>query len=334
MIHCNITRVFRPLLLALLVITQARVFAGTHSRVRRMIHGTKFYTKSPIVFIRTKHRMPGNDATESTCSGSLITTQHVLSAAHCFTKNIGSRVTNKTIVEVNLYMGLLGGNRDLQKVTMRGMDEVEGSARYTVGMDAISIQEHWYHSLAYKRHFKHQLNDIAVIKLPRPVDLSTTNVVTATLFAPKYTNWYPNFISATAMGWGLLQPKTPYSSGEKGLRKADITTESLASCKSKARKMRFHRGTMMIADVFCGLGIRERSTSMRPQICFGDSGGPLFLKHAPGHVQLGVNVWVGSKCDRNFNGFLRIANHIDFVKKVVGLGYNLEISNDLRLITA
>ena len=77
MVHCNINRLF-ALLLTLLVSTQIGGLAGTASRVRRMIHGTKFNKKSPIVLVRVKQRLPGAGVVESTCSGSLITTQHVL----------------------------------------------------------------------------------------------------------------------------------------------------------------------------------------------------------------------------------------------------------------
>ena len=173
-----------------------------------------------------------------------------------------------------------------------------------------------------------------MIKLPEPVNLRTINAVTAKIFAPKNATWYPNGIDGTAMGWGTLQPKTRYNYGvrEKGLRKADITTRSLSDCKRKARELNYFHGTMLISDVFCGLGTSGRSASERPQICFGDSGGPLFIKHAQGYVQMGINVWVDSRCDRNFNGFLRIADHIDFVKRVVGRGHNLEISEDLGLL--
>ena len=222
----------------------------------------------------------------------------------------------------------------MQKVAMHGMRAVGGSARYTVGLDSISIQKDWYYSLSYKRDFKVQLNDIAVIKLPEPVNLRTINAVTAKIFAPKNATWYPNGIDGTAMGWGTLQPKTRYNYGvrEKGLRKADITTRSLSDCQRKARELNYYHGTMLISDVFCGLGTSGRSASERPQICFGDSGGPLFIKHAQGYVQMGINVWVDSRCDRNFNGFLRIADHIDFVKRAVGRGHNLEISEDLGLL--
>ena len=47
---------------------------------------------------------------------------------------------------------------------------------------------------------------------------------------------------------------------------------------------------------------------------------------------MGVNVWVDDWCDSNFNGFLRIANHIDFIKKAVGVSTTLKISTDMRLI--
>jgi len=338
MVHCGINGLFATLLLTILAFTQIGICTG--SRVRRMVHGTKFNEKSPIVLLHIKELGSDNRVAKSTCSGSLITAQHVLSAAHCFTVNNGSSVINKKIVELHLYIGLLRGNRDLKRFLMRGSGRgrgrgprrgraVHGSAKYTVGLDSISIQKDWYHSISYKRDERKPLSDIAIIKLPEPVNLSTINAVTAKLFAPNNTNWYPNKIPGTAMGWGFLKN---HGVRKKGLRKADITTMTLWNCRREADKLKIYSGTMRIPDVFCGIGEKKPSTSERPQICNGDSGGPLFIKAAHGYVQMGINVWTDSRCDSDFNGFLRIADHIEFVKKTVGPDHNLEISKDFELV--
>ena len=82
---------------------------------------------------------------------------------------------------------------------------------------------------------------------------------------------------------------------------------------------------MTIPDVFCGHGKIPDYGGSRPQICFGDSGGPLFLKHGNELTQVGINVWVDRTCSQNFNGFLRINEHIDWIKRNVKAGNPLDI---------
>ena len=166
-------------------------------------------------------------------------------------------------------MGLLNGGHDLQIVASDGIDKVPGAVRYTVkSMDSISIQPGWYHPMSHKRNYSKKLYDIAVVTLPEPVNLRTIDVEIATLFAPSNLDWYPNGVEGTAMGWGILESKTDYNYGTrlKGLRKADITTQTLSSCKNESRALNYYRGTMLIRDVFCGTGTSERSDTKRPQV--------------------------------------------------------------------
>merc|ERR1711981_637335 len=89
----------------------------------------------------------------------------------------------------------------------------------------------------------------------------------------------------------------------------------------------YPENTMDVDDMFCGLG-----ETVGTQICYGDSGGPLFLEYNDKLIQVGINIWVDAYCSEEFNGFLRIQPHMAWIRqtaegyageKVKSIGFNV-----------
>ena len=95
-----------------------------------------------------------------------------------------------------------------------------------------------------------------------------------------------------------------------------------------------------IQSIFCGKGYSGLLEGTHPgsglalasptQVCFGDSGGPIFteintvevedehlLYQFSNKVQLGVTVWVDAECDKNFNGFVEIEPYLGWMEEVL-----------------
>lgn len=198
----------------------------------------------------------------------------------------------------------------------------------------VIINAGWFHTLDYKRKHIAKLSDIALLKLDQTIDFKKTNTAQTKLFAPGVAgnnNWYPQERNSIAVGWGL----TRWPDSSKELKVAGIRTKSLSWCINKSNQMGFRAGTMTIPDVFCGHGKQSQYSQNRPQICFGDSGGPLFLKYGNELTQVGINVWVDRTCSQNFNGFLRINEHISWLKRHVKVGtpINIVTFQDLDSVT-
>uniref|UniRef100_A0A8C9QMV9 Peptidase S1 domain-containing protein n=1 Tax=Spermophilus dauricus TaxID=99837 RepID=A0A8C9QMV9_SPEDA len=161
-----------------------------------------------------------------TCGGTLISSNFVLTAAHCISNTLTYRVAL--------------GKHDLT------VDE-EGSL--FVGVDTIYVHEKWNSFL---------VNDIALIKLAEPVELSDTIQVAC---LPEKDSVLPQDYSCFVTGWGRLWTNGPIADElQQGLQ----PVVDYATC-SKSDWWSY----MVTKSMVCAGGDGIISS------CNGDSGGPL-----------------------------------------------------------
>jgi len=176
---------------------------------------------------------------------------------------------------------------------------------------------------------KVKFSDIAIVRTSTRINYSKTRTESISLLIPKQNMIYDDYpyenLKSIVVGWGSTQEQTPHSrktKENKNLKSMAVETKTLEWCREKSKSMHFHSGQVAdIPDVFCGEGVLDDvdwgSEDLRPQLCFGDSGGPILKRHDNKPMQFGISVWVDEMCTLDFNGFLRVDLHLPWIQKVV-----------------
>ncbi|XP_065210172.1 trypsin-1-like [Planococcus citri] len=168
---------------------------------------------------------------------TVITKQHVLTAAHC--------VQGFTAEEVVAVLG-----KHYQK-------------QYEINRKIVGIKEIIQHpGFEFKR--KSGDNDIAILKLNHPISFNTPQIQPACLPSSENEDYAGYF--GTVIGWGFTDDK--YST-TNGIQKVDVPIIPTNDCRNNY--IRRNTSFSVTDNMICAGGFKGQDT------CRGDSGGPLHI---------------------------------------------------------
>ncbi|CAL1676499.1 unnamed protein product [Lasius platythorax] len=224
-----------------------------------------------------------SDAIKYNCGGTLISSQYVLTAAHCV-----NNVQEKVPIEVRV------GSEDLKSAG----DEAQ---RIPI-IDVITHPR-------YKRSMNY--NDVAILKLRTPVRVaSNVRPICIQTKSLASMDMSPN-ISFIVIGWGAT------SFAEDGSNKLMKTPSlSLVDRESCAKSFngfnKLPRG--LDDDMLCVL---DTNVTRRSDACQGDSGGPLLMLTGPNHSIVGITAF-GQTCGGRIPGvYTAVYSYLEWIERQV-----------------
>ena len=197
----------------------------------RIINGqdARAYSWSMIVSLRL------DNPSKHACGGTILSEYFILTAAHCITQEA---LKNPSIVSV--YAGINYLNE--RNAVIRRADQIHVHANWSGSTSEAS-------------------NDIALIHLSRPLDLSTNPYLSRTCLpriesSKKYTAYPPNGTLLMAVGWGLIESESP----DKPQVLQQITLDSIHHEHPKCAELIQHPLLQFCSALFQGIGGKDKSS--------------------------------------------------------------------------
>ncbi|KAH8376983.1 hypothetical protein KR093_002500 [Drosophila rubida] len=187
------------------------------------------------------------------CGGSLITSSHILTAAHCV-----ARMTSWDVAALTAHLGDYNIRTDfeVQHVSRR----IKRLVRHK-GFEFSTLH-----------------NDIAILTLSEPVPFSTEiQPICLPTSAAQQARSYSGQV-ATVAGWGSLRENGPQPSI---LQKVDIPIWANSECAQKYG--RAAPGGIIESMICAGQAAKDS--------CSGDSGGPMIVNEGSRYTQVGIVSW-------------------------------------------
>jgi len=250
-----------------------RGFGCGNNVFSRIVGGTEVpLAKYPWVALLGYTR-PGNSNIEFHCGGSLISQQYVLTAAHCVSQ---AMIGEFTLASVRLGEHRIGETPDCQR-------QNDGRQLCNDPQD-FGIAGSTIHEGYNEQDRNDRLNDIALIKLDRPV--SEDNFVSKIClpFGEAVTRDYSS-LNLTVAGFGRTGPNSPSSAV---LLEIELPGVQQSSCEATVRA----GGAQLTSNQFCAGGQVGRDS------CGGDSGGPVVLPafSGPPYTLVGIISFGETNC--------------------------------------
>jgi secreted trypsin-like serine protease len=319
-LHCAIGAV------ALLLAVAMAAHAGTAPVVAYVVNGStmsdaEFQSRWPfvvgIVNSRSRTQYEGQF-----CGGTLLDSQHVVTAAHCLTLRPG-------VVAAPSAIRIVSGTRTLDRTSLGQGDRA-----------ARRVKEIFVHpdfAVNAGDGFRY---DVAVIRLLEPIPDARP---IAMVQAEEDALWGNGAggREAQVAGWGDTDPEGR-GSGEArfpaDLRAATVPLHADARCSSSiggGYGTSFERATNL-----CG-GSLQSGSQLGVDACQGDSGGPLVVDAVDGTRRLvGITSWGEGCAQRTFGAYARIAALRGWIGSIPGVtdggmaiggpGGTLSITNQRR----